>query len=62
MLQCDLVDGEEADGGVVLGAHVGDGGPVRRRQLADPRSEKLYELSGNPSLPQVLKEINAQLT
>lgn len=29
VLECDLVDGKEADGGVVLWAHVGDGGSVR---------------------------------
>lgn len=28
VLECDLVDGKEADGGVVLWAHVGDGGSV----------------------------------
>lgn len=29
VLECDLVDGKEANSGVVLWAHVGDGGSVR---------------------------------
>lgn len=51
----DLVDGEEADGGVVLWAHVGDGGPVGGRQLGDAGAKKLHKLPSDPGLPQVLQ-------
>lgn len=56
MLERDSVDGEEADGGVVLRAHVGDGGPVRSRQLGDSGSEELNEPPSDASLPQVLRK------
>ena len=54
MLECDLVDGEEADGGIVFRAHVGDGGPVGDRQLGHPWTKELHKPPSDVSLPQVL--------
>lgn len=45
-----MVDGEEADGSIILWAHVGDGGSVRSGQLGHTGSKKLYKPSSDPSL------------
>lgn len=58
MLECDLVDGEEADSSVVLWAHVGDGGSVGSWQLGDAGAEELDKFSSDPRLPQVLEDEN----
>lgn len=47
VLERDSVDRKEADGGIVLRAHVGDGGSVRSRQLGDARSKELYKPPSN---------------
>ena len=54
VLECDLVDGEEADGGVVFRAHVCDGGPVGDRELRHPWAKELHKPPGDVRLPQVL--------
>ena len=55
VLECDLINREETNSGVVLGAHVGDGGPVRGRQLTNPGTKELHKFSGDARLAEVLK-------
>lgn len=50
VLERDSVHRKEADGGIVLWAHVGDGGSVRSRQLGDAGSKELYKPPGNGRL------------
>ena len=49
-----LVDREEADGGAVLGRHVGDGGAVGQRERRDARAVELHELPDNVLLAEHL--------
>ena len=60
--QALLVDGEEAGGGAVLWAHVGDGGPVRNGQRCHPGPEELHKLAHHPNLTQVLRERQNDIT
>mmetsp|Transcript_14449 Transcript_14449/g.26143 ORF Transcript_14449/g.26143 Transcript_14449/m.26143 type:complete len:879 (-) Transcript_14449:137-2773(-) len=53
VLQRALVHGEEAAGGAVLGAHVGDGGAVRHRQVGQAGAVELHELAHDPVLAEV---------
>ena len=46
------VDGEDAAGSAILGSHVGDGGAVGQRQLADAGAEELDELADYAMLAQ----------
>lgn len=55
VLQGDVIHRKEAHGGVVLRAHVGDGGPIRSRELWHTGPEELHKLPTNSSLTQVLK-------
>lgn len=55
-----MVDGEEADGGAVFWAHVGDGGPVRNRQLGDAGAAELHKPPGDSSLAQVLENAHVR--
>src|SRR5207237_180606 len=48
------VDGEESAGGAVLGAHVGEGGPVRHREAREAVAAELDELADHPVLAQHL--------
>ena len=48
-----IVDGEVANGGSVLGAHVADGGPVGDGQFVDTWTEKLDEFTDDAHLAEV---------
>lgn len=55
VLQTFLVHREETDSGSILGAHIGNGGPVSDGELGNPRAEKLHKLPHHPDLSQVLQ-------
>ena len=55
VFECDMVDREEADGGIVFGTHVGDGGPVWDRQLGHAGTKKLHKLPSYARLTKVLR-------
>lgn len=54
VLQCDVIHREKANGGVVLRAHVGNGGPVSGRELRDPRAKELHKFARDACLAKVL--------
>ena len=47
-----VVDREVADGGAVLGRHVGDGGPIGQREGIHPRTAELHEGAHHTEGPQ----------
>ena len=55
------VDREEAAGGAVFGAHIGDGGAVGERQVVEAGSEELDELADNALLAQHLGDGQHQI-
>ena len=54
ILQAFFVDGEDAAGGAVFGRHVGDGGAVGERKIAQAGTEVLDKFSDNAVLAQHL--------
>ena len=56
-----LVDGEEAAGRAIFRRHIGDGGTVLERQIAEPDPEELHELADHARPPQHLGDGQHQI-
>lgn len=55
VLKGDVIHRKEAHSGVVLWAHVSDGGPIGSRKLLYTRPKKLHKLPANSGLTQMLR-------
>ncbi len=55
VLKGDVIHRKEAHSGVVLRAHVSDGGPIGSRELLYTRPKELHKLPANSCLTQMLR-------